>query len=457
MHADPRLYIVHCIDTEGPLTEDLVDTFARLEAIFDIRFEPSGETLRRLQRKEIDLHGIEDEVARVVSPRLLAYNNSWSDIRQMLAESLDDRFRRRVTDDFGRGWTYSWHCMDHAGYSDNPRRKDLGYGNVFRFYRQMLRESDSRFDEINWHFHPLSFSRNPLQCATSYVNSYDVLTQILCRRIIDHQWFPVTNRPGFHSERPDSHAFLEQWIPFDYANQHYEEVGDGQPDLRNGRFGDWRRAPATWCGYHPAHDDYQEEGGCRRWIFRCLNVGTRFHEVKAEHLHQAFRDAETEGSAVFAFANHDYRDIRPDVEYVRGLLKQVRRDHPKARIRFAGATEAARLHTARLAERSLEPLQLELGYDTNRITVRVVRGAVFGPQPYLALKTICGRYFHDNFDLQVPRREWTYTLDGHALPPEQVEMVAAASAGADGSVCARRIRLTDSERPRPRQANSCSG
>ncbi len=213
----PVLHVVHCVDTEGPLTETLEATFGRLKSAFGIDLPPDAGTLARLQRKEIDLQGREDAVARMLAPELLAYNTSWDAIREMLAEALSPQFRNGMTDADGNGWVYSWHCMDHMRYAENPRRKDVGYGHIFRFYRSILAETDSSRDEINWHFHPRSLTGHPLHAATSYVNSYDLLFEILCRRILEDEWFPVVNRPGFHAERPDSHAFLEQWIPFDYA------------------------------------------------------------------------------------------------------------------------------------------------------------------------------------------------------------------------------------------------
>ncbi|MCG9687461.1 hypothetical protein L1D13_11050, partial [Vibrio tubiashii] len=337
------LYIVHCIDTEGPLTEDISDTFDRIESIYDIKLglHSNPDNLKKLQRKELDLAGLENEIAKLVSPELLNYNNSWQDVRNMLLDCLSEDFRNKTIDDFGNGWVYSWHCMDHAGYSDNPRRKDLGYGNVYKFYKNILAETNSTQDEINWHYHPLPFDRNPLRCAVNYSNSFDVLLQVLTRRVIDEGWFPSVNRPGFHSERQDIHMFLEQWIPFDYANQSYD-FDDGQQDLIGGRFGDWRRAPKTWRGYNPHHDDYQTEGGCRRTIFRCLNVGTRFNLLKISHVREAFKEAQEEGSAILSFSNHDYREMRGDIDYVRGLLSECRSEFPDVKIAFAGANEAAR-------------------------------------------------------------------------------------------------------------------
>lgn len=177
-----------------------------------------------------------------------------------------------------------------------------------------------------------------MHAATSYLNLYAVLTEILCRRILDDAWFPVVNRPGFHAERPDSHAFLEQWIPFDYANQSHEDETD-QPDLAGGRFGDWRRAPAHGAvTIHPMMT-IRRLGDRRRMIFRCLNVGTCLRPLKPSHLRQAFLEARQSGKAVLAFADHDYRDIRPDVEAVRAMVAAVRAEFPDVSLRFSGAEE----------------------------------------------------------------------------------------------------------------------
>ncbi|NRB82135.1 MAG: hypothetical protein HRU38_26365, partial [Saccharospirillaceae bacterium] len=412
--------------------------------IFNIELQATSENLRLLQEKKIDLGGLEEQVSRVVAPNLLKYNNSWGDVNTMLDEAMSSKYRNLLKDDFGRGWVYSWHCMDHAGYSDNPRRKDLGYGNIYRFYKQAILETKSHLDEINWHFHPLSFKRNPLQCATSYVNSYDVLMQILCRRLIDEQWLPVANRPGFHTERPDSHAFLEQWIPYDYANQFYEEE-DGQPDLVKGRFGDWRRSCSSWRGYRPSHDDYQIPGACRRWIFRCLNVGTRFNELKEVHVNQAFSEANEHGSAILSFANHDYRDIRPDVDYVRDLIKKVRSDYPNVKIKFSGAVEAAKGHINNIMPSSVGKIKILITRDENTIQVKVISGKLFGPQPFLAIKTVSGEYFYDNMDVQVPGESFSYVLDSETFYSHQIEKIGVGVTGIEGSSMSSVLEIKDIE------------
>jgi hypothetical protein len=422
------LHVVHCIDTEGPLTESLSATFQRIRSTFGLNLPADPATLAKLQGRQLDLNGREEAVARMVAPDLLAYNTNWDRIAAMLDELLAGRFREQMLDDAGNGWVYSWHCMDHMGYLTNPRHKDVGYGNIFRFYREMLRETGSVQDEINWHFHPVSLTGDPLHAATSYTNSYGVLNEILCRRILEDSWFPVVNRPGFHSERPDSHAFMEQWIPFDYANQSYDEEED-QPDLAGGRFGDWRRAPRTWCGYHPDHDDYQRPGSCRRTIFRCLNVGTRVRVLAERHVREAFNEARERGEAVLAFADHDYRDIRPDVESVRSLIAKVRPQFSDVSLRFSGAEAAARSLSG--AQGEARPA-LSLRLDGNCLHVELEEGRIFGPQPFLALRSRDGRVFHDNLDEHQAGSHWTYRLDGQTLPLSALDLAGVGAAGLRG-------------------------
>ena len=437
----PVLHIVHCIDTEGPLIEPISATFERINSIFNLNIEASAENLRRLQQHQIPLNGLEEDVSRVVRPDLLAYNNQWSDVRSMLHEAMSPRFRRQVLDDFGQGWVYSWHIMDHVGYSSNPRSKALGFGNVFNFYQDIFNAAPNPLDEVNWHFHPVYPDGNPLKASTSYTNTFPLLNEILARRLLDNDWFPVCNRPGFHSERPDSHAFLEQWIPFDYANQSYE-TDSGQADLRGGRFGDWRRAPLGWGGYRPSHRDYQLEGGMRRWIFRCLNLGTRFRELQPRHVTQAFEEASVQGSAILAFADHDYRDIRGDVVNMMSMVKQAKSHFPDVKVKFSGSTAAAKEHLTQTAQlQDQQNLQLKMQLDGQQLTVTCMSGQCFGPQPFLAYKSRDGRYIHDNFDFQTPEKSWTYMFDSQTQNIDQVLQISIGSAGANGSLCTQQIFL----------------
>jgi hypothetical protein len=439
MSNQPIIYFVHCIDTEGPLDEDLTATFGRLKSIFDIDLPQSKENLKLIQEKKINLNGKEDLVAKCFDPKLLKYNRNWEDISNMLNIAMSKSFRNELIDDFNGGWVYSWHCMDHLGFLDNPRHKDIGYGNVFKFYNEKIKETSSFEDEINWHFHPLSITRHPLHAATSYTNSFDILTYILCRRIIEDNWFPTVNRPGFHSERPDSHLFLEQWIPYDYANQRYE-TDDLQPDLTEGRFGDWIRSPKTWRGYNPNHFDYQSIGNCRRKIFRCLNIGTRLRQLNYEHIEEAYLEAKEFGNSIVAFADHDYRDIIPDVIYLRDLIRNLKKNHPDVLIKFSGA-EAAAIAIENVDSSNLIKPDFKINIVDNKLIVELVDGEIFGSQPYLAIKTSGEKYYHDNFDIIDFGSKWQYVFDDQTILLKNISAIGVASAGRFGKYVVNVIKF----------------
>ena len=282
-----------------------------------------------------------------------------------------------------------------------------------------------------------TLSKAAHHCATHWWVSSDSLYQVVSRRIIDRGWFPAANRPGFHVVRPDSHWLLEQHIPFDFSSQATlpEERDGAQADLEGGRLGDWRRAPANWQPYHPAHDDYQVPGGGRRSIARCLNVGTRYRLLGERDVRQAFLEAREGLPVVLAVTDHDCRDMRPDVESVRGLVAAVAAEFPDVPFRFSEAVQAMRNALRLPAQPACE---LELGLrriDDSRHVLHVASSsATFGPQPWLALKTVAGSYHHDNFDIQVPFHEWQYVFDEETLPLAALSAIGVAASNPYGVV-----------------------
>lgn len=436
------IYVVHCIDAEGPLYESLEATFERIEDIFGLTLEPSQETLEELQRGERDLDVDEKAVQDVLAPRLLDYNETWDDINRMLADAVSTEFRTRFPDSRGNGWRYNWFPVDHVDYEANPRRRPMGYHQVFDYYRNLLDEADSRRDELGFHHHPHPIKDEAHRNATHWWINSDALYETLSRRIIDRDWFPAANRPGFHVTRPDSHWFLEQFIPFDYANQ-AKRTGDGadeQFDFANGRTGDWRRAPTTWEPYHPSHDDYQSVGNCRRWIARCLNVGTRHNILEEADVRQAFREAAAGKDVVLAFTNHDFRDIRPDVERVYDLLTAAAEEFPDVDFEYCGAVEAMR---KAIDLPDVEPCDLQLSlqepFDGAYVLHVETETASFGPQPYLAFKTVTGEYHHDNFDFQEPKHEWTYVFDQESLRIDAIETIGVGVNNVVGATTVARL------------------
>jgi len=205
-----------------------------------------------------------------------------------------------------------------------------------------------------------------------------------------------------------------------------------QPDLSNGRWGDWREAPIRWGAYHPSHDNYQLPGDCRRWIFRCLNMEARLREITEEDVRDGFIQAQQGERACISFTNHDFRDMEPEINKVRGMIDAVSKEMPDVKYYFVDALTAAKKML------NLKPTSPNLNIRFNKkskdelILSIKAEGDLFGPQPYLAIKTRDARYLWENLDRQ-SKDEWSFTFDGNHISPNSIEKVGVASNSPSGS------------------------
>jgi len=427
------VHIVHCIDAEGPLYESLDAKFDRLQNILGITgIEHTKDNLDKLISGEIDIGCKNDLVRQVFSSHLSQYMDTWDKLDAMLAHAMSEAFRMKVTDSFGGPYLYNWFCVDHVGYDANPRRRSLGYHVIFDHYRDLLKQQDGFQDGLHWHFHPMSIYREAHRCGTSLINSPHVF-ETLTRRIIERRWFPSCVRAGFQTERPDIHWFLEQYIPFDFSNTSTEDMVEleMQADLAYGRFSDWRLAPKDWGVYNPSHDNYQIPGQCRRWIARALNVLNRFAGINKHEVEKAFVHAQRGEPTLLAIASHDFRDLTTEVTHFRNLLLEVKARYPNVKFKFCEAGEAFRAVAYRdITDSSLE-LKLELHRDVSGkprfLAIETVQGQVFGPQPFLAIKTRSQRFIHGNLDFGTDLKSWHYVFDAETVLPDDVAAVGVGA------------------------------
>ena len=223
MSKKALLHIVHCIDTEGPFNEKFEDSIKRINEIFGLKLKKDKKILNLSRENKINFGPNDKQIKKMLGHEYLNYKNTWKELSKSLDILMSNKFRNEFLDDFKNGWVYSWHCVDHLNFQkNNPRNKVKGYGKIFYFYKKILKKKKAFKDELNWHYHPASFVMDSISSPNTLYYSYKILIEILCKRIIEDAWFPVVNRPGFHIERSDTNLFLEQWIPFDYANQRYD-------------------------------------------------------------------------------------------------------------------------------------------------------------------------------------------------------------------------------------------
>ncbi|MEX0694483.1 MAG: hypothetical protein WD075_08580 [Rhodospirillales bacterium] len=444
-----KIYFVHCIDTEGPLYESLDAKFQLLKEVFNIDGLPvSWDNFAKLQAGKLDIGGKEREVAEFFNSQRVNLNRTWTEVEAMLDRITAPEFRNSRPDSNGNGWVYNWFCLDHINYQYNPRRRDIGFHNVFDFYADYLQRTEGYGDALHWHFHPMSTYSDAHRCATHYFRSPEIF-EILCRKIIERNWFPSTYRAGFNLERPDSHWFLEQWIPFDISNSSQEDntLLENSLDLRNGRAGDWRRALKEWSIYHPDHDDYQRPGNCRRWIGRALHLLNRLYSLTENEVVRAFEQAAAGKPALVGLCSHDFRDMGAEVEYVRDLIDKVSPSYPGVTYEFAEARHAFRQVIG--SESDAAPaLDFDLTFnpaddnDHASIDVTLKQGSVFGPQPFLAIETKSRRFIHDNFDFTDFGTRWSYAFYGDTLPIDDVARIGVAANDKFGNTCIRHLDFT---------------
>jgi hypothetical protein len=145
--------------------------------------------------------------------------------------------------------------------------------------------------------------------------------------------------------------------------------------------------------------------------------------------------------------SHDYREMSVEVDLVRGMLQEARDEFPDVRFVYAEAAEAFR----RVVYGSTpENQKLELSCELTRrdgsmmLTVDTVNGAVFGPQPFLAVKMRGGRYVHDNLDFDPSLTSWSYTFDRGSIRPEDVEAIGVAANDSYGNTVVEQVAMEGS-------------
>ena len=428
------LYFVHAVDTEGPIKESLPDIFTRLDELFDLQLEPSLENLLNIQNGRVDANGREDEIADCFSPKRLGFIESMSELNEMLDTVFSRQFRMRFSDSFGEPYRFTFFCLDHVGFTENPRQRLLGYNAIVKHYKERIDSGpkDIRgIDEIEWHFHGVPFSREAHRFGLNWTFD-NAHIQVLTRRLIEFNMFPTSFRAGGWIERADMNVFLEQWIPFDYSsNALRHENLSKQPDYQSRFFSDWTRAPQTWCGYNPSFNDYQTPGELKRRIFRSLSIDARIGSIDKEDIRFAFNDAQKGKKPILSVTNHDNRNIIPEVENVWQLVCEVAKEFPEVNIRHTSATRAAQLQ---IDNAPVDNFKIDVSLENNKLIVNS-DFELFGPQPFLSFKTYCNHYFHDNF-ARVSAREWVYYFTESTIPIKALSKIAIAA----HDTCGRQAR-----------------
>ncbi|QLA20626.1 hypothetical protein [Desulfolutivibrio sulfoxidireducens] len=430
MMEDKTLYVVHSVDTEGPLYQSPKATLLRVNEIYGTDFPTDGppallrELVDKLGRQEIPTNGLEAEIGHFLSTA--RFLSDHRDYAAAIQEATAAPTRSALADPQGGPHRYSWFVLDNTATFINPRRRLVGYSQVYRNLLESVAPSSLELDGFYWHYHQMRRDQHPFVKESSFFadGEYD---QILCRHIIECRTFPAAYRAGYCLERWDANLWLENWIPFDFSNQ--AASFDYPVAKRIGLEHDfWLRAPADWSHYHPDSRDVERPGNLRRTMFRSLCIRTRLYAMSDDDVHAAFRRADSGQPTVLSGFSHDFRALRPEAEILHEKVAAVARHYPDVTWRKATAVQAA---AGVLGLGHLPPLELDLRVEDG-IVYAASNQAVFGSEPYLAIKTVDHRFYTENF-VKIDDTSWGCPL----RYPQTVQFlgIGACNPAGDTATC----------------------
>ena len=375
---------------------------------------------------------------KVVDPHLLAYNDTWDKVDAMLADCLSPDFRDR-----------------HAGFV----RRRLGLQLVLRRPRGLRRQSPPPRHGLPQRVRPLSRDtpgdglRRRTACTSTTTRTRSAGRRIaaprtggqrptashqtLSRRVIDRRLVPggpparVPRDPARQPLVPRAVRPVRLLQPGDAAAE--EDAGAG--GLEGGRLGDWRRAPADWQPYHPAHDDYQVP---RRLPALDRPLPQHRHAVPPAHRGRRATGVPRKRARASRWCwrspNHDFRDMRPDIDGGAQTARAAWRRTSPASVpvqrggggdaRRAAAPVATALRARRFADAP--------STTATRVGVASGRRPTFGPQPWLALRTVGGHLSLRQLRHRRAVPRWRYVFDEETFPLQALDAIGVAANNASG-------------------------
>jgi hypothetical protein len=425
-----NIYFVHAVDTEGPLYENIDEIFKRIKEYYGIDIKASEENLDKLQKKEIDCGKFTDAISEMLRSDQITFKDTWDKIYEMMDSLMSNEFRNQLPDMDGNGYVFSWFCVDHVGYNNNPRRRTMGFHGIHEEYQRILKKYNCEVDRLYWHYHPMSFSKDAHRSGNNF-NFTNLHNEILTRRIIDHSWFPAAFRPT-SSIRMDGNVWLEQWIPFELGNMN---VDDHESLMNNQRLtgvygldNDCRGAPTDWSIYNPNIRDYRKQGTLKRYIGRCLNVKSYTLEINEMELTKAFEKAKSGENVLVSVTNHDFRDMVKETTDFVSLVKSVSEKYTDVGFKWSNTVAAFRNV---VGIKRQDPVSFSIFISENILHVKSNK-QIWGPQPFLAIKTKEGKYYTDNF-INDDEYNWRYSFDSWTIELDSIQSIGVATNDLSGN------------------------
>jgi hypothetical protein len=366
--------VVHAVDTEGPL----------------------GGNARRLPNGDPE------------------FFDAWPQILESLRQLTASAWRRDHCDSLGRPYRFNWFIMDFTGFRTNPKNRVADYHDTWDNIHSLDVDLDGRY----WHYHVPPDSGIGDEWSATWLTSNEA-NVVLSRRLLERGAFPAAFRAGGTIEDEAASQWLERAVPIDYSNRVSARSHPGA-DLYHFN---WHGAPAAWGSYHPARGDVFRPGSMRRFVYRSIDLRSRYNDVTPEILDEVFAEvARTGEHRVLSFFSHDNRDMRPETYDVHELLVAAAERHGVPWESCTAIDAHRRFHGFAAA-----PLSLTLDV-TNDAIVLHADGEPLQHEPFVAAELDDHRFVR-LFPVPAGERRWCVPVARGSCA-----QVAAAVTSLDGSV-----------------------
>lgn len=256
---------------------------------------------------------------------------TWRDIDKAMDKIFENKFRNKFPDSNGTNLKIGWFFLTWTGFETNPRNRDFGYHKVRDHYVEKWGNLINKYcDEMCWHYHHPAKSKIGNEWGLDWLDNSEYVT-IISRQILDRSWFPVSFRAGGTIESNESSLWIDHWFPFDYSNR---------SPLKVEGLIDWSDAKDDWTLYKPDIYNFTKQGFCKRNIARTLDLMTNEYCIKESEIEKAFQKASFGEDVILSVFDHDYRDIAERVETYLGKISSISEKYPNVKFEYASPKEA---------------------------------------------------------------------------------------------------------------------
>lgn len=257
---------------------------------------------------------------------------NWQAVDQAMDKLFKENFRNKFTDSFNGNLKLGWFFLTWSGFNNklNPRKRDLGYHKVLDHYRSRWGKLIQAFgDEECWHYHHPPKSGVANEWSADW-NSSQEYKNIISRQIIERDWFPLCFRAGGTIMDKNLSQWVDKWFPFDYSNRAPLDVS----------VMDWSDGIDEWKAYNPDPEFFKKEGSGKRYLARTMDLDTSIYKAGESDIEKAFNEAANRGYSILSTFDHDYRDIEHRFIEFMSIFENVSKKHPNIKWKYSSPSNA---------------------------------------------------------------------------------------------------------------------